>query len=60
MCRNSSKLKAQSEELGVEKMQPAYKELTVWKRAVNFAVALIDTVEGDFNGPETLSPAGTN
>jgi len=27
-------------------MQLAYKELAVWKRAVNFAVAVIDTVEG--------------
>lgn len=27
-------------------MQVAYKELAVWKRAVNFAVAVIDTVEG--------------
>jgi len=43
-AKESSKLKAQSG--GREKMQLDYKELAVWKRAVNFAVAVIDTVEG--------------
>ena len=33
-------------------MQLAYKGLAVWKRVVNFAVAVIDTVEGDFNKPD--------